>query len=204
MSRDKDTRLTFWKEDESTYAKTYKTTCGKRQWFLEYSYYYSMITRATNPKYKERFPTYKDVVVEGKISEYNYFVEWSRQQKGFGNLDWVLDKDILVPHNKIYSEDTCVFVPNIVNSFFTFIKTSNCNEYPYGVSWCESEKKFKVYCAQLNGKNKTLGRFNTPEEAAQAYRAFKNNLAVELAKKYESQLDERVTKALYNFDVANY
>lgn len=204
MARCADTKLTFWKPEESTYAKTYKADNGKRQWFLEYSYYYGMMTRATDDKYKNRFPTYKNVSVVGNLSDYNYFVEWSRKQVGFGNLGWVLDKDILIPHNKIYSEETCVFVPNIVNSFYAFIKTTNTNEHPYGVSWCGSEGKFKAYCAQLNGKNKTLGRFNNPEDAGQAYREFKNNLAKKLAKEYNGLVDERVTKALNNFDVANY
>lgn len=38
-----------------------------------------------------------------------------------------------------------------------------------GVSWCRRSEKWKAQI-QLNGRSKTLGRFDTTEEAAAAYR----------------------------------
>lgn len=172
MEIKENSRLAVWDESSGGYLKTFKNEQGKRQFYLEYSYHGSMMTRATAKRYKDKFPTYKDVSVEGNIKDYNYFVEWSRQQVGFGKQGWVLDKDVLFPKNKIYSEETCVFIPAVINSFYAFVKTTNTNEFPFGVSWCESENKFKAYCSQLNGKNKTLGRFDSAEQAGESYRFF--------------------------------
>ena len=43
-----------------------------------------------------------------------------------------LDKDILIKGNKIYSQDTCIFVPKAINSLFTNRKRFR-GEYPIGV-----------------------------------------------------------------------
>ena len=45
---------------------------------------------------------------------------------------WELDKDILVKGNKIYSPDTCCFVPKEVNTVFTK-RQSKRGDYPIGV-----------------------------------------------------------------------
>lgn len=49
--------------------------------------------------------------------------------------------------------------------------TSSNNKSGYkGVSFCKSSNKWRA-CINQNGKNVSLGRYSTPEEAAQAYKA---------------------------------
>lgn len=158
-------KLAVWDESKKAYVQTYKCEDGKRGVYLEAGYYRSMKTRCTSEIYKSLYPTYTTVSMSSDMEDYSVFVEWCRKQIGFDNSGWVLDKDILDPSNKVYSQDTCVFVPSAVNAFFTFVKGSRKNGLPFGVSWCESESAYKAYCSQLNGKNKTLGRFSTPELA---------------------------------------
>lgn len=165
-----------------------------------YKTWKKMIGRCYDPKYHETRPTYIGCSVAEEWRTLSGFKRWM-ESKNYQGLS--LDKDILSLGNTEYSPSTCSFVPKVVNSFFTFIKTVD-NGLPYGVSWCESENCYKAYCADLTGKNKTLGRFKSSEDAGVAYKVFKNSLAVKLAKRYEGLVDERVTKALYNFDVANY
>lgn len=165
-----------------------------------YKTWKKMIGRCYDPKYHETRPTYLGCTVTEEWRKLSNFKKWMESQNYEGLS---LDKDILLAGNTEYSPSTCSFVPKVVNSFFTFIKTIQ-NGLPYGVSWCESENCYKAYCADLTGKNKTLGRFKSSEDAGVAYKVFKNSLAVKLAKRYEGLVDERVTKALYNFDVANY
>ena len=89
-----------------------------------------------------------------------------------------------------------------MNSFITFRHKNR--DLPVGVSWCESEGKYKVYCSMLNGKNKTLGRFSDVSKAHETYCKFKEKMAKTLAEKFEGQVDRRVTEALHNFKVSSY
>ena len=56
----------------------------------------------------------------------------------------------------------------------------------------------------MNGKNKTLGRFEDPIEAGDSYAKFKKNLASQLVEMFKGQIDERVIKALNKFNVNDY
>ena len=166
---------------------------GKKVLSLEGVYHHNMVTRSTNENYKLKFPTYRDVTLCPKFQNFQYFAEWCQSQVGFGNLGWVLDKDV-VGTGKTYSEDNCVFVPTEINSYFvTYTKE---RDLPKGVSWCPSEDCYKAYCSQLNGKNKTLGRFDNIESAGKAHQDFKNNLANELILMFDSKVDQRVISKL--------
>jgi hypothetical protein len=158
-----------------------------------------MITRATNPKYAEKFPTYSGVSVSEPFKDFQFFADWCHPQVGFGNQGWVLDKDLLSAERKLYSEETCVFLPPSVNSFL--MRRAAVRNLPLGVTWCESEGKYKAYCSQLNGKNKTLGRFNNSEEASRAYNTFKLGLRDKLLQEFSTQIDERAVIALKEYTI---
>jgi len=123
----------------------------------------------------------------------------------FGKVDekgrsWCLDKDLLIAGNKLYSEHTCVFVPNEINVFFTDRGNAR-GEYPVGVNFDKQKGKFKVQC-WVNGKQKTMGRFNTPEEAFAVYKPFKEALCKQLALKWESKIDSRLFNAMMKWEVS--
>ena len=171
--------------------------------YKEYSYWLNMNTRCNNKKYSDLYPTYEEVSMSEYFKNYNNFVVWCREQPEFFKVNWVLDKDIIKPKNKIYHEDLCCFVPHQVNGFFTFNK-SRGNNLPLGVSWSESEGKYKSYCARLDGRNKTLGRFDNPYDAFSAYVKYKNNLAKCLADTWEGEVGDKVVEVLRNFNVIDY
>ena len=62
---------------------------------------------------------------------------------------WQLDKDILIKGNKIYSPDTCCFVPSEINNLFVGCNKSR-GSLPIGVTF---NKRLKRYVAQIS-KNK--------------------------------------------------
>ena len=171
--------------------------------YKEYSYWQNMNTRCNNKKYSEKFPTYKGVVMSESFKDYDFFVRWCRDQPEFFKDFWVLDKDLLVPKNKIYGEDTCCFLPPQINGYLTMNRRSS-NGLPTGVSWCASEGKYKSYCAKLDGSNKTLGRFSDADSAFKAYVEYKNSLAPLLADTWEGLISERAEEALRGFDVRDY
>ena len=170
----------------------------------EYKLWQSMLERCFSEKLQTRYPTYKGCNVSDNFLSYAFFYDWCHNQIGFGKVDdkgrsWCLDKDLLFVGNKTYSESTCVFVPQEINTFF--IDSGNARgEYPIGVYFNKASGKFQARCA-VNGKQQHLGLFNTPEEAFAVYKPFKENLCKQLALKWQSEIDERLFNAMMKWSV---
>ena len=166
----------------------------------EYKLWCSMLVRCYSNAYKKRQPTYEGCEVSDKFKSYEYFYEWCHSQIGFGNEGWHLDKDLLVKGNKVYSEKTCVFLPNEINSLLTK-RTASRGEHLIGVCWCNTNRAFKAQVNKNKGKRENLGYFNTELEAFNAYKVAKEAFIKEQANKWESQIDDRAYNALMNYTV---
>ena len=135
------------------------------------------------------------------LDDYNNFYDWVRENYYTVDNEKVdNDKDILVKGNKIYSPETCCFVPFAINKLFTKNKASR-GKCPIGVYY--HRKKYDAYLNTKNGaKNRrTIGSFNTPEEAFNAYKEAKESWIKEVADKWKDQLEPRVYKAMYEYQV---
>ena len=167
---------------------------------MEYYLWQDMLRRCFSEMLKQKKPTYKDVTCSKEWLSMTSFIEDVSQMKGFGLSGWELDKDILQKGNKLYSKDTCCFVPSEVNNLL--IKRDNFRgEYPVGVCFDKYAGKFKAQLA-INGKVKSLGRFTTAEEAFQAYKLAKEVQIKVVAQKWKHLLDNRVFQALMSYEVA--
>lgn len=161
----------------------------------EYIHWQCMLQRCYSDKYQSRGATYKSCSVSDNFKYFPYFKEWCNQQVGFNIEGFELDKDILVKGNKIYSEDTCCFVPREINSLFVKRKKSRGN-FVLGVDYKKSVKKFRARCG-----NKHLGLFNTELEAFYVYKQAKETYIKEVANKWKDQIDPRVYNALMKYEV---
>lgn len=178
--------------------KVYKATrCGKI--INEYQLWSGMLRRCAD-EYCSRNKTYKGVSCSDNFKSYSFFYEWCQEQIGFGNKDekgnyWQLDKDILVKGNKVYSEDTCVFIPSRINKLLTK-NDSVRGENPLGVSFHKHSNKYYAQCQGLSGKQEFIGYYETKDDAFQAYKMFKENIIKSVANDYKSKIDSRVYEAL--------
>ena len=166
----------------------------------EYMLWYSMLRRCYSDTSKKKHPAYEGCEVSNKFKSYEYFYEWCHKQIGFGNEGWHLDKDLLVKGNKVYSENTCIFIPHEINSLLTKC-TASRGEYLIGVHWSKSNKAFVAQVKKNKGKQEFLGYFNTELEAFNAYKEAKELYIKELANKWKGQIDERAYNALMNYTV---
>lgn len=159
----------------------------------------SMLRRCYSRSYQDKQPTYIGCSVSDTFKHFSLFYDWCQNQIGFDVEGFDLDKDIIVPGNKIYSENTCAFVPYEINSFFNDTGTTR-GEYPIGVYYNKHARKFRAYCA-VNGKAKHLGYFLTSEEAHAVYKQFKEELCKQTALAWKSSIDHRVYKSMMCWEV---
>ena len=166
----------------------------------EYKLWTHMLERCYSDAYQKKRPTYEGCEVSDKFKSYEYFYEWCHSQIGFGVEGWHLDKDLLVKGNKVYSEDSCVFLPSEINSLLTK-STASRGKYLIGVCWCNTKKAFVARVGKNKGMQEHLGFFKTELEAYNAYKTAKEAYIKELANKWKGQIDERAYNALMNYQV---
>ena len=180
----KDREYPAWKDGKS--VKEYVAWCG-------------MLYRCTQ-KYWDKYPTYIGTTCSNNFKHYSYFYEWCQKQIGFDKDNYQLDKDIMIRGNKLYSEDTCCFVPRDINVLFTNRKALR-GKYLIGASLQKRTGRFQASCKDGTGKLKYLGIFSTQEQAFEAYKSFKESIVKRLANKYKGLIDDRVYHALMNYTV---
>ena len=170
----------------------------------EYKIWHSMLQRCYDPKYHETHPTYKGCTVEDYLLNFQHMGEWINENYyEIPGETMCLDKDILYKRNKIYSRDTCIFVPKKINSLFTKRDKSRGNS-PIGVTPRESGN-YQVFCNKGYGKNVCLGTYSTEEEAFQVYKQYKEKVIKEVIDSYKGKIPEphysRLKIAMYNYEV---
>jgi hypothetical protein len=165
------------------------TIDGKRVACPYYSKWQSMLERQT-PKLWERSPTYIGCKVCEEWRSFMAFRKWMVTQDFVGKE---LDKDLL-GDGKVYSPETCLFVTSQVNSF-TLDSGAARGEWPIGVNKFGNRFRAKI---KVNGKQKHLGCFATPEEAHHAWVIAKQDLAITLI---EKQSDIQIAQALWDYSL---
>lgn len=136
---------------------------------------------------------------------YQNFAKWWNNNYKEYMTDWVIDKDILIKNNKIYSPETCCLVPMEINVIFTKRDTER-GDYPIGVRLkTQTKNGYTTNCiiAQLNkgGEKIHLGTFKTSEDAFNAYKLAKEAYIKEVANFYKDLLDLKLYNALLNYEV---
>ena len=166
----------------------------------EYVSWICMLRRCYSKDALNRNNTYINSAVCTEWHNFQNFAKWFTENYNPETMQgWHLDKDILIKGNKVYSPDTCCFVPQDVNKIFT--KSNNKRGfYPIGVTYDISNSK---YLARLNknGKLIFIKRSESKAEAFQAYKAEKEKYIKEVADRWKGLISDRVYEALLNYKV---
>ena len=166
----------------------------------EYDLWTGMLRRCYSDALKKKYPTYIDCEVSDKFKSYEYFYEWCHKQIGFNSKDWQLDKDLLVKGSKVYSENTCVFIPQEINLMLIKCDASR-GEHLIGVCWHKKDNAFVAKVSKTKGKREYLGFFKTEIEAFNSYKQAKESFVKEQANKWKDEIDDRAYNALMNYEV---
>lgn len=142
---------------------------GTRKCCEIYDIWRGMLRRCYAEEYQMSRPTYKGCTVAPDWHTFSNFKAWHDQQGYTKGME--LDKDIIYPGNKVYSPETCVYVSTELNRLLVK-STAVRGKYPIGVVKHPSKGNgVKIFQSRINmhGKYVSLGYYDTPEEAHEAY-----------------------------------
>lgn len=187
-----------WGINDADYNTHVQITKGRYWTCPIYIKWSGALERTISEAYHAKQPTYVTASVDDRWKYFSAFKYWSDQQPTWDGCH--LDKDILLPGNKIYSPETCCYVPQWLNNLAT--TSSSKSGLPLGVSYKPgSENATKVYYTQvgkINGGRYT-SRSYTPQEAHVKYQLAKADQVEAAIEKYslETCYREDVAEALY-------
>ena len=125
------------------------------------------------------------------------FANWFYDETNGYKEGYQLDKDILKKGNKIYSPETCCFVPQEINTLL--VK----NDSKRGNLLIGVRKNGNGFQARLNinGDTKIIGTYSTQEQAFLVYKEEKESYIKYLADKIKDNISPKVYNALINYIV---
>lgn len=177
--------------------------CNDKSWRdnpIAYKYWENMLRRCYYKKNLEEHETYMGCEVCKEWLCFDIFLEWYEENyyeiKG---QKMCLDKDILFKGNKIYSPQTCIFVPQRINTLFVK-KDKNRGELPIGVFWDEDRQKYKATWRDCNSKSHSK-RFVCMLDAFNCYKFFKEKIIKEVADEYKDLIPKELYEAMYRYEV---
>lgn len=170
-----------------------------------YHTWYNMLMRCYDSKYHKKEPTYISCETSEEFLNFQNFGEW--YEENYYEIEGKrmhLDKDILVKHNKVYSPETCIFVPQTINSLFVK-NNKNRGESVTGTSFTK-DNKYMVNCWLFNpetGKSKGeyLGTYDTQEKAFEVYKYYKEKNIKQVADYYKDLIPQKLYDAMYDYEV---
>ncbi len=136
-----------------------------------YSIWSGMLLRCYNEAQQVLYPQYKDCSVCMEWHNFQNFANW--YDVNF-KPNSQLDKDLSVLGNRIYSPETCEFIPSDINTLISH-KKSVKNGLPTGVTKVPSGK-YRANSRDDSGYPVVIGTFKTPDEASQAYKEYKQKV----------------------------
>lgn len=163
------------------------------------SWYYQkwlgMLERCYDSKFQSKSPTYIGCSVCEEWHLLSNFAKWATDPANGYREGYHIDKDILVKGNKVYSPDTCCFVPPKINGLFT-----NPIRVQKG-SVVGVRKHFSRYECRFKGE--IIGYFDSEESASMAYKNAKKQYVIVLCKEYfeKGLITEKVYQAVLNYEI---
>ncbi len=165
----------------------------------EYKLWCLMLNRCYGKTNRNNLSAYENCTVSENFKNFTYFKDWCNKQVGFNEPLFQLDKDLLMRGNRIYSENTCCFIPQEINVAIS-VKKDKANSLPVGFSNYTTQGKFRVELSKRN-VSVYLGVYDTIEEGMYVYKQAKEAYIKELANKWKDKLSHTAYNALMLYTI---
>jgi hypothetical protein len=151
----------------------------------------NMINRCHNPTYNDKYKSYSDCsVIEGWY-DFRNFREWCEHTHPYNTeVKFELDKDMRLQGNRVYSPETCMWIPKKLNQYINEVKGASSVTGVKGVSPAMrsgegvTDGVYEVRCADGKGGRVFLGHVNSIEEGSLIYKNYKEGRLKFLAEEY--------------------
>jgi hypothetical protein len=168
----------------------------------QYKKWTEILNRCYNRKNDGNLTTYEHCKMSDDWHNFQNFAKWYDENyyeisHSHLSCKMHIDKDILVKGNKVYSPETCVFVPQFINNIFTK-RESLRGECVIGV-----RKVRENYVAQITmaGKKHMLGTYKNELDAFYKYKQVKEGYIKEVANENKQYIPLKLYEALMNYEV---
>ena len=165
-----------------------------------YKKWLSILYRCYHSTQKEHSKSYNSCVVCDEWLYLSKFKQWFDNPENGFIKGYEIDKDLLSNGSKIYSPDTCCFLPPEINGL---IKLPNGKkQLPTGVIKIADKRR----CYRVDFRKKSVGYFETIEEASNLYKKLKREQILEAINRYykDNLITNKVYNSLINFIKENY
>lgn len=165
-----------------------------------YSVWRGMLKRCRGNCFKEKQSSYQNCYVCDDWLCYENFEKWYNDN--YYEVDseqMCVDKDILIKNNKVYSPDTCMIVPERINSMFKHRRIDKKSSYPIGVTYVEDKK---LFVSEVKSGNKRITTYHkTPDSAFYAYKIKKEECIKQVADEYKDKIPKKLYDAMYKYKI---
>ena len=166
-----------------------------------YNHWQMILKKCFDQKYKTRHPTYKNVTMCEEWKRFSVFKKWfdANYVEGYD-----LDKDLLSDNgHKIYSPDTCCFIPHSLNVLLSSKKLGK-DGLPRGIN--KEGNSYAVRVCLHKGERIRVGKIRSIDEAVDIYNKIKRKEIVSAVLGcYENGLiGKRVYDSFLNYDFRKF
>lgn len=155
---------------------------SRKQYYKSWN---AMICRCYSDKSLLNHSEYTNVNIYEGWKYLSNFKEWFSTANYIQG--YVLDKDLYIPNSKIYSPDTCLFIPAGLNNLVNIKNVKGYKKLPSGNYFVEM---------RIRGKSKSLGTYKTEKEAHNVYIKEKANHIMDIADEYK-HINDKIYVGLY-------
>lgn len=170
---------------------------------LKYSKWYGALQRVYDKNETTR-PTYLDCTLHNSWLRFSAFSKWYDMQPYHDVKGYNLDKDLLVPGNKEYGPDTCLIIPQSLNTMIISrpVSVGDSASVYRGVRYAPGRTKpWKAVASVGETSAKVLGYFTTEDEAGECAAAYrrKSILGVAAGMLATGEIDDRIYQAAVKY-----
>lgn len=170
----------------------YKTVETSGKLTRIYVTWHDILVRCYREEIRHLHAAYEGCTMCEKWQNFQNFAKWYEKnyyEIGKGRMH--LDKDIIKPGNKIYCPEYCIFVPQRINMIF--MSKQNKDNLPSGITRTNTDRYGSMY------NTKSLGTYDTLEEALIPYNKEKMKHIHNVAEEYKGKIPKRLYEVLRNY-----